>query len=137
MAGIAERVRQLNLPLDQVVVIGGGILDALNLRTANDVDLVFAPELFAQIVRRPDWQVTVKHGLDTPQGELVVMQGDAEAFLSWGSEGRPNFAQLYEHGMTVDGVRFAHPEVVIDWKQQRGSDKDQCDIALLQEYLAR
>lgn len=134
---ITQNIKQLDLPLDQLVVIGGGVLDALNLRPAGDIDLVLAPELFAHLVTQPDWQVAVKHGLDTPQGELTITQGDTEAFLSWGSEGRPNFATLYENGMIIDGVCFANPQVVIDWKRRRGSDKDMRDIALLEEYIAR
>ena len=49
----------------------------------------------------------------------------------------PNFKELYEGGVTIDGVRFAHPNVVIDWKKRRASEKDLKDIALLEEYAAR
>lgn len=129
--GISERVRQLNLPLDQVVVIGSGVLDAAGLRVANDIDLVLKVDLFAQLVKQSDWRVGVK------RVELVLEKNDVEAFLSWTPDGRPNFEELYAGGVTIDGVRFAHPNTVINWKRQRASEKDLKDIALLEGYLAR
>lgn len=126
-----ERVHQLHLPLDQVVVIAGGVLDGLGLRPAGDLDLVLSVELFAKLVKLPEWQVGVK------RQSLTITQPDIEAFMSWRDDGRPDFQELYDGGMTIDGVRFANPQVVIDWKKRRASDKDLKDIALLEEYLAR
>ena len=85
MSGIVERVKQLNLPLDQLVVIGGGVFDATGLRVANDIDLVLKVDLFAQLVKQPDWRVGVKHI------ELVLEKDDAEAFLSWSPDSRAKF----------------------------------------------
>jgi hypothetical protein len=128
---IIARVKSLNLPLDQTVVIGGGILDALGLRSAGDVDLVMTPALLDELSRNAEWQLSTKHN------EPIITKGDVEAFLSWGSEGVPNFRQLYDGGVTVDGVRFANPRFTIEWKRKRSSDKDRVDIALLEEYLSR
>lgn len=126
-----ERVYALGLPLDQLVVIAGGVLDGLGLREADDLDLVLSVELFSQLVTLPEWQVGVKHK------DLTITQPDIEAFMSWRDDGRPNFEELFAEGITIDGVRFAHPHAVIDWKKRRASDKDLRDIALLEEYLAR
>lgn len=128
---ILKRVRELDLPLDQVVVIASGVLDALGLRKAGDVDLVLSPELFASLSVRDDWIQSIKHD------EPMLTRGDVEAFLSWGSDAVPNFRELYDEGIAVDGVRFANPRFVINWKKQRMSDKDVADIALLEEYLQR
>lgn len=126
---IAERIHELSLPSDHLVVIGSGVLDALGLRPAGDVDLVLSAELFADLTQQAPWNVRTKHN------ELVLVRDDVEAFLSWGSDGRPNFRELYEQGVTIDGIRFAHPRVVIDQKKQRGSEKDERDIVLLKGYL--
>lgn len=127
---ITERVHRLELPLAKVVVIGSGVLDALGLRPAGDVDLVMSADLFASIVKNPDWQVSAKHN------ELVASCGDTEAFLSWGSDGRPNFQELAADAITIDDVQFAHPAFVRAWKLQRGSDKDLADVELLDKYEA-
>lgn len=127
---IVERVQQLNVPLDQTVVIGSGVLDALGLRAAGDVDLVVSPELFETLSQMPEWQLATKHD------EPIITKGDTEAFLSWGSDAVPNFQQLYADGITIDGIRFANPRFVIAWKQCRLSDKDKADISLLEKYLS-
>lgn len=126
---IIERVKQLNLPLDQLVVIGSGLLDALELRKANDIDLVLSAELFAQLVKQPEWHVAVKNV------ELVIRSSDTEAFLSWRRDGRPNFGELYNGATVIDGIHFANPQYVIDWKRMSASDKDLRDIALLEGYV--
>ena len=128
---IIERVRNLELPLDQLVVICGGVLDALNLRKAGDVDLVLSPGLFSELSQSPEWHLSTKHD------EPILTRDDVEMFLSWGSEGVPNFTELYTDGMTVDGVKFADPQFVIACKRQVLREKDKADILLLEEYLHR
>jgi len=39
---IVGRLKKLNLPLGQRVVVGSGILDALGIRPAHDIDLADA-----------------------------------------------------------------------------------------------
>ena len=131
MPTIVERVQALRLPLDQLVVIAGGTLDALQLRSADDIDLVLSAPLFAALTQTNGWRVEARHG------ELVLLKDDVEAFLSWGSEGLPNFTDLYGRGLTVDGIRFADTQTVISWKKLRASRKDMQDIALLEEYRIR
>lgn len=127
---IIDRVQKLNIPLDQTVVIGSGVLDALGLREAGDVDLVLSPQLFDTLSQDSMWHRATKHD------EPILTYGDAEAFLSWGSDAVPNFEALYSDGVTVGDVRFANPRFVIDWKRGRMNDKDKADIALLEDYLS-
>lgn len=128
--GIIERVRAVGVPLDHVVVIGSGVLDALELRTAGDVDLVISAEAFVNLAKDSSWVLGVKHD------EVMLSRGDCEVFLSWGSSGRPNFDQLYQDALVIDGVHFVNPQFLLEWKRQRGSEKDITDITLLQGYLA-
>ena len=130
MSAIVQRVQQLGLPLDQFVVIGSGLLDAVGIRAADDIDLVLRADLFARLVKQPEWEVGVKNT------ELVITKGDVEAFLSWSSDSHPNFSELYEDGVEIDGIRFANPAVITAWKRQHPSEKNTRDIALLEEYLA-
>jgi hypothetical protein len=126
---IIERVQKLNLPLNQTVVIGSGVLDALGLRKAGDIDLVLSRELFDVLSQDPGWHKATK------RDEPILTHDDTEAFLSWGSNAVPNFEALYSDGITIGGVRFANPRFVIAWKQSRLNDKDKTDIALLESYL--
>ncbi|AKM80828.1 TPA: hypothetical protein DDX46_05085 [Candidatus Saccharibacteria bacterium] len=126
---IVERVYFTGLPLDQLVVIGSGVLDALELRPAVDIDMVVTEELFETLSQSGDYRESIIHG------ERVLEKDDQEIWLSWGSEGVANFQALSQGGVTIGGVRFAHPEFVLQWKRAMNRYKDQSDIQLLEKYL--
>lgn len=126
---IIDRFLQLDLPVDQCVVIGSGILDALDLRQSRDIDIVARPDLFAVMETSGEWRVSVV------RSETKLEKDDVEVWQSWGSEGVANFSDLYENSVIVRGVHFANPEFVLAWKRQQHRDKDVNDIQLLEEYL--
>lgn len=128
---IVERIHTLSLPSGRFVVIGSGVLDALGLREAHGIDLVVTSEYFDELKRTDGWTLAQKHG------EEVLTKDDLEVWLSWGStDGRPNFRELYDAGITVGGIRFANPQFVRAWKVAHNRLKDEQDIRLLDEYLA-
>ena len=126
---IVERTKALGLPLDQIVVIGSGVMDALGLREARDIDLVVTMTLFDELKQTGEYKLTVKFDQE------VLEKDDAEIWLSWGNEGVENFYQLYADGITMGDVRFANPEFVLWWKRDANRPKDQNDIELLSSYL--
>ena len=128
---ITQRVAALDLPAGKFVIIGSGILDALGLREAMDIDLVLESALFEELRASGEWVEQQKHD------ELVLYSpnGDAEAWLSWGSEGKPNFDDLYNGSMVIGGVHFTSPERTIIEKQKMNRPKDIADIALLEAYI--
>lgn len=126
---IIERFLALGLPADQCVVIGSGVLDALGLRPSGDIDLVVTVQLFRELQQSGKWQSKQRHG------EVVLLRDDVEVWLSWGSEGKANFSTLRAEGVTIEGVTFAHPGFVLDWKKEKGRQKDLDDVQLLEEYL--
>lgn len=128
---IIDRFLQLGLPVDQCVVIGSGLLDALELRTSRDIDLVTTPGLFAALQQSGKWRVSRRHD------ESLLEKDDAEIWMSWGSNGQPNFDQLFDRCLTIGGVYFANPLDVIAEKQKRATEKDIKDIQLLEGYLNR
>lgn len=125
MGSIVARVKALGLPLEEVIVIGSGLLDAYGLRDAHDVDLVVSKELFEQLKQADRFEKEIRHN------DEVLLGDDLEIWLDWGA----SFEDLMQQAVTVDGVRFAAPETIIEHKQQRGSEKDLNDIRLLREYM--
>ena len=52
----ADKVKALNLPLDQIIVIGSGILDQLGIRLASDIDLAASSDLMKKLSEESgDW----------------------------------------------------------------------------------
>lgn len=127
--GIVGRVKETGLPLNELVVIGSGVLDALKLRAADDIDMVVTGELFDKLRRNDSYKVSEIHG------EIVLQKDEQEIWTSWGSNGIPNFNDLYSEGITIDGVRFCNPEFVLQWKKQYKRPKDIGDIELLSNFL--
>ena len=125
MGEIVSRVKALGLPLDELVVIGSGLLDAYGLREASDVDLAVSEPLFEQLKKVGGYTLGIKHD------DEVLIDNNVEIWRDWVA----SYEELAKDAVTVDGVRFASPAYIIERKQQRGWDKDLNDIRLLQEYL--
>jgi hypothetical protein len=122
---IIKRIKHLGLPLDQIVVIGSGLLDALELRTADDIDLVVTEKLFSQLSVEEDYTQHER------EGEPYLTKDDVEIWMSWGNERQPNFQQLKDNGVVIDDVIFVNKDFLIAQKKQSGRDKDISDISLL------
>lgn len=123
---IIERVKATKLPLEEVVVIGSGLLDALGLRKADDIDLVVSWELFDRLT------VSGSYAQKERAGEPYLIRDDIEIWMSWGNDRKPNFDALKDAGVVIDGVTFVNKDFLISWKKQSGRDKDISDIRLLE-----
>lgn len=128
MSKVLDALKQLELPSGQYVVIGSGLLDVYGLRESSDVDLAVSEQLFDELKQRLNVPVKTRDGM--PYLEYGVF----EIWLGWYSD--MPFSSLKETAVTVDGVLFAHPEIIIQRKRERGLSKDMADIELLKEYLA-
>lgn len=124
----SERVKATELPLDQLVVIGSGLLDQLNIRLAGDIDLVVSEGLFAELKTDSSYKVLEKHG------EVCLEKPPLEIWQSWGSGGTPNFAELYREGQTIDEVRYVATKTLLEQKRRRNLPKDKDDIISLERY---
>lgn len=126
---IIQRIAALNLPSDQMVVIGSGLLDALSLRQSSDIDLVVSDELFTSLKNLGKYTIVLR------RNQEVLERGDVEIWRDWGPEEEMSFQALYTTGVEIEGIRFCHPQVVLGWKRQKQRDKDVEDIVLLEGYL--
>ncbi|RYF29042.1 MAG: hypothetical protein EOO17_03110 [Chloroflexi bacterium] len=126
---IVERVKSLNLPLDQLVVIGSGIVDALDMRASQDIDLAVSGQLFEQLRFSGDYQVNERHG------DIVLERDDVEIWQDWGDD--LPYDMLARGAVVIGGVQFCHPATVLRWKQDHGRQKDTEDIQLLRQYLGK
>jgi predicted nucleotidyltransferase len=124
---IVQRIKDLNLPLDQLIVIGSGLLDAYGLREADDIDLVISDTLYRTL------KATGRYVEGVKQDETYLVKDKLEIWLSWGSG--VDFAYLQRDGVVIDGVTFVSPNFLMARKYARGSDKDIKDIKLLERYL--
>lgn len=137
MGGIADRVKSLNLPLDQVIVAGSAILDILDIRQSHDIDLIVTPQVFNTLKNQPGAvsEVTATGNriiTNAPTGEVV------ESWLNWRDYRTGEdiyFDRLKTVTSTIDGVMCLSLPYVREWKVGRGREKDLADVVLIDNYL--
>lgn len=123
---IINSIKQLNLPSNDYIVIGSGILDALGLRQSGDIDLLISPYLYQQL-KDLGWQE------ESNKGHTILTNGqDVEAWTDWDGQ---DYNAWLEHTTMIDDIKFVNLDQLKDWKTRRGLDKDLRDIELINHYL--
>ena len=131
----ADKVKALNLPLDQIIVIGSGILDQLGIRPASDIDLAASPDLMKKFSEESgDW---IKKFDDNQRFYFVKDDGSAEVWDGWVFDGQVvSYGELLSQSVEYDGVRFVDLKFLRKWKSWRGREKDVQDVKLIDEWRA-
>lgn len=126
---IIEKIKNLNLPFGEYVVIGSGILEALNIRTAVDVDIAVLPELYKQLKETGEWKECEKHGkyyLEKESFEIATG-------VSWGNY-KPAVEEIIASAELIDGIPFMNLDELCKFKEALGREKDFEDIKLIKNY---
>ena len=129
----ADKVKALNLPLDQIIVIGSGILDQLGIRPASDIDLAASSDLMKKLSEESgDW---LKKFDDNQRFYFVKDDGSAEVWDGWEFDGQAvSYDGLLDYVVEYDGVRFVNLEFLSRWKKWRSLEKDTQDVKLIDEW---
>lgn len=131
----ADKVKALNLPLDQIIVIGSGILDQLEIRPAVDIDLAVSSDLMKKLSEESsDW---IKKFDDNQRFYFIKDDGSAEVWDGWEFDGQVvSYDGLLDYVVEYDGVRFVNLEFLSRWKKWRSREKDVQDVKLIDEWRA-
>lgn len=131
----ADKVKALNLPLDQIIVIGSGILDQLGIRPASDIDLAASSDLMKKLSEESgDW---LKKFDDNQRFYFVKDDGSAEVWDGWEFDRQAvSYDDLLDYAVKYDGVRFVSLEFLSRWKKWRSREKDVQDVKLIDEWRA-
>lgn len=126
-----ESLRKLAFQKGEYAVFGSGPMWVRGIRESNDIDI---------IVRETVWEwarANGKPGLKEEIGLEYVSfaDGDIEVYHDW-HPGKWDIDTLIDTAEIIDGIPFVRLDSVIDWKEQKGREKDQKDLALIQKYLS-
>lgn len=132
MNNIIEKIKVLNFPLDQYVVIGSGIMSALGIRDARDIDISVLPELHKKLCNDSEWKQEERY-----QKIFLTKEGiEINPELSW--EDYPTTTQEAVRTATIiDGIPFLNLDELKKFKRALGREKDFKDIELIDDYLKR
>lgn len=128
----AERVKELGLPLDQIIIIGSGILDQLGIRQSADIDVATGRAVLEEIARSDGWV----RKLDKNQRRYLVKRDESiEIWDGWEIDGRiVEYDELLDYAVEYDGVKFVSLDFLRRWKNWRGREKDMQDVRLIDEW---
>ena len=131
----AERVKELGLPLDQIIIIGSGILDQLGIRWSTDIDVAAGRAVLEKIARSDDWAKKIDKN---QRRYLMKHDGSVEIWDGWEIDGRiVEYDELLGYAVEYDGVKFVNLDFLRRWKSWRGREKDVQDMRLIDEWRAK
>ena len=128
---LIRRVSELDLPIGEYCVVGSGPLAVRSLCDATDIDLLVSGRIYEQLKEKDAWVESANE-----EGVMILSNPPYEVGHEYRCGeylGEPE--TLFDEVDVVDGVAFASLEQVMQYKRARGKQKDQQDIALVNEYL--
>jgi hypothetical protein len=124
-----EKVKNLNFPLGEYVVVGSGLLGVFGLREAGDIDVAITQKLLIELQATGKWKEEYRYNKLFLVGDEV----DVITQLNW--EKYPTTTEEAIRTATViDGVPFLNIDQTILFKTALGREKDSRDIELLKKY---
>jgi hypothetical protein len=128
---ILAKLKELNLPVGEYVVVGSGLWAALGLRAANDLDLAAAPGLIATFR-------VLGYAEEHRHGKMFLVGDGVEVITALDWEAFPVTVEAaIAAAQVIDGFPFMSFEHALAFKKALGREKDRKDIAALEGYLAR
>lgn len=128
-----KEVEKLDLPEDEFVVLGSGILAALGIREIKDIDLLIKSEFFEKL-KNEGWSYEVIEIGGQPRD--MVSKGNTQAFKDFWWEGK---ILPFEDGMArcekINGINFVSLRTLLEYKKDMKREKDIRDVILIEGYL--
>jgi hypothetical protein len=129
---IVEKVKRLDLPLGKYVVIGSGILEALGIRSAKDIDIAVTPDLYQALRATGAWSEEERYG------KIFLGKDDVDINprLSW-ADYPTSTEEAIVSATIIGGIPFMNLDELKRFKLALGKEKDKADVALIEEYQRR
>jgi inorganic pyrophosphatase len=126
---IFSRIKTLDLPFGEYVVVSSGTLEALGIRTAQDLDIAVTPTLFKKLRAAGRWTEEERYGklfLSKPSIDIIRQ-------LSWDAYPTTN-EEAIASALIIDGIPFMNLYELKQFKQALGREKDLADIKRIEAY---
>ncbi|KKR06019.1 MAG: hypothetical protein UT34_C0001G0059 [candidate division WS6 bacterium GW2011_GWF2_39_15] len=137
MIDIKQKLSELSLTSENAIVIGSGILNALNIRESHDIDVIVDTETYNRLKQNPQFIVSQPLGLDVLQYDIY------EIVTGWNMTDINkvySFEEIFENSTVIDGVRYNSLEFLLTVKKiwvggKNPREKDKKDIEIIENYL--
>jgi len=134
---IKNKLHQVDLIPKNSIVIGSGILNALNIRISKDIDVVVTEEKYKQLSAHPRFKKEHKHNRETlTDGLFEIMTNWTVMKKNW------SYHNLLPYSIIINGIQYITIEFLFNAKQSWLADgsirqKDIDDIKLMKGYLSK
>ncbi len=124
------RLRELNFPKGEYVIVGSGILGAFGIREVNDLDIAVTPKLLAELRATGEWGEEIRYG------KVFLMKDGIDIIpeLSWEAYATKT-EEAIQSATLIEGFPFLNPEETVKFKRAMGREKDLRDIEMLLEQI--
>jgi hypothetical protein len=123
---IFEKTRELGLPENDFVVVGGGVLTALGLaKWDNDIDMAVTPEIFESF-KDQNWERYEREGKELLRNDIYDVGVD---FGQW------NLNDLKQDAFQLEGISFMSLQKLLEWKREASREKDHEHIRIIEAYM--
>lgn len=132
---LIESVRELQFPSDEYIVAGSGIMSALGLKEAHDIDIIVSDRLFDEL-KSQGWEV-VAYTYPDKLGQVYLRKGVIEIYHDVNcGKFNPSRAELMKRKVVIDGINFICLEDLLRFKKEYNRPKDIQDMMVIEKYLA-
>jgi len=132
---IKRELERIGLTIENSVVIGSGILSALNIRESQDIDVTVSEDVYKRLSVDSRFKKAENHGRE------VLTDGLLEIGTSWGVLNKDwKFDDFLGESVVIDEVRYTTLEFLLAVKQswlleKDARQKDIDDAELIKNYL--
>ena len=130
---IITKIKQLNLPLNEVIVVGSAILSVKGIRESNDIDLLVSESVFNELKKRGWKSKIVDHGKNPKEMLSDDLFEAGKEF--WQGETVADFMSNPDMTEMVDGVLFMSLKELVRIKKIWKRENDLKDLILIENYL--
>ena len=132
---LVEKIKNLNLPLDKCLAVGGSSLAIRGMRETRDLDIVVLPEVF-EMLQKEGWVLDSEY--ESRWNRKRLKRDDVEIYPDLFLETADrylNVEDLLKNADIVEGIHVQDLENLILCKLDSAREKDLKDVTLIQEYL--
>ena len=126
---LIEKVKALNLPKEQYLIIGSGAMVVRSMREGADIDIVTTPELYNKLAKEyPLKNEDGKEQIDLGEDVEILKEG------MWNDSSIVPFPEMLEKADFIEEIPFLNLDHLLIFKQKLNREKDIRDIELIKNF---
>lgn len=131
-----KKLKELDLPKSDFVVVGSGALAIRGIRGSKDLDVVITPNLWSELIKKFKVTTDNEWGIETLSidGQMEILNPKDSIY---GNSEAVSFEDLLTQADEIDGIKYINLDHLKKVKAWLGREKDLKDIELIDEYLSK